>query len=176
MVIAEMEYRNQDEKYRATIFLNRKNLIMNLNKVQDKIIDEFEAIIDGMKSKFNYFRHLAHLGRKEPAAYPITKTNDNLVKATKSKIWLEAKYVDGKIYYAGDSDNKIVKGIVNMFVNVFSGHTAREIINANVYFANEIKLYSQLSAERIKDLSAVLQQIRVSAVNLKIANKEVEFA
>lgn len=149
---------------------------MNLNKVQDKIIEEFESIIDGMKSKFNYFRHLAHFGKKDTAAYAIKKTDENLVKATKSKIWLEAKYVDGKIYYAGDSDNQIVKGIVNLFVNVFSGRTAREIINANVYFVNEIKLYSQLSAERIKDLSAVLQQIRVSAVSLKIKNKELEFA
>ncbi|MFD2922100.1 SufE family protein [Terrimonas rubra] len=149
---------------------------MNLNKVQDKIIEEFESIIDGMKSKFNYFRHLAHFGKKDTAAYSIKKTDENLVKATKSKIWLEAKYVDGKIYYAGDSDNQIVKGIVHLFVNVFSGRTAREIINANVYFLNEIKLYSQLSAERIKELSAVLQQIRVSAVNLKIKNKELEFA
>ncbi len=149
---------------------------MNLNKVQDKIIEEFESIIDGMKSKFNYFRHLAHFGKKDTAAYAIKKTDENLVKATKSKIWLEAKYVEGKIYYAGDSDNQIVKGIVHLFVNVFSGRTAREIINANVYFVNEIKLYSQLSAERIKDLSAVLQQIRVSAVSLKIKNKELEFA
>ena len=149
---------------------------MNLNKVQDKIIDEFEAIVDGMKSKFNYFRHLAHFGKKDPAAYPLKKSEETRVKFTKSKIWLEAKYVDGKIYYAGDSDNQIVKGIVHLFVNVFSGRTAREIINANVYFVNEIKLYSQLSAERIRELSAVLQQIRVSAVSLKIKNKELEFA
>lgn len=137
---------------------------MNLNKVQDKIIEEFDLIIDSLKSEFSYFRYVASFGRTDSK---VKKTDATLVKSTKSKIWLEASYIDGKVYYASDSDNQIVKGIVSMFVNVFSGRTAREIINANLYFVNEIKLYSQLPAERLKEVSAVLQQIRTYAVKLK---------
>ncbi len=137
---------------------------MNLNKVQDMIIEEFDLIIDSLKNEFSYFRYIASLGKKDTG---VKKTEETLVKSTKSKIWLEARYVDGKIYYASDSDNRIVKGIVSMLVNVFSGRTAREIVNANIYFVNEIKLYSQLPAARLKEISAVLQQIRTYAVKLK---------
>ncbi len=140
---------------------------MNLNKVQDKIIEEFDLIIDSLQNEFSYFRYIATLGN---SATSIKKTEENLVKSTKSKIWLEARYEDGKIYYTSDSDSQIVKGIVSLFVNVFSGRTAREIVNANLYFANEIKLYSQLPVERLKEVSAVLQQIRTYAV--KLANRE----
>ncbi len=137
---------------------------MNLNKVQDAIIDEFDMIIDNLKNEFSYFRYIASFGKKDAA---VKKTEETLIKDTKSKIWLEARYVDGKIYYASDSDNRIVSGIVSMMLDVFSGRTAREIINANLYFVNEIKLYSQLPAARLKEVSAVLQQIRTYAVRLK---------
>lgn len=138
---------------------------MNLNKVQDKIIEEFDLMIDSLTNEFSYFRYIASLGNSNLEA--VKKTDETLVKSTRSKIWLEARYVDGKVYYASDSDNQIVKGIVSMLVNVFSGRTAREIINANLYFVNEIKLYSQLPAARLKEISAVLQQIRTYAVKLK---------
>ncbi|MBX3242671.1 MAG: SufE family protein [Chitinophagaceae bacterium] len=142
---------------------------MNLNKVQDMIIEEFDSIIDNFKNEFSYFRYVASFGKKDTA---VEKKEENLVKDTKSKIWLEATYVDGKIYYAGDSDSQVIKGIVSLFVNVFSGRTAREIVEANLYFVNEIKLYNQLSAARLKEIGAVLQKIKTAAVNLKLKHMD----
>lgn len=141
---------------------------MNLNKVQDKIIEEFESMVDEVKNKFYYFRYIAGFSKKSVTGLAVERSDENLVKKAKSKIWLEAKYVDGKIYYAGDSDNNVVKGIVTLFVNIFSGRTAKEIVNANIYFLNEIKLLSRLSASRLQEMLAVLQQMKTSAVNLKL--------
>ncbi|ULT42761.1 hypothetical protein KRR40_04125 [Niabella defluvii] len=43
---------------------------MDLNKVQDTIIEEFESMIDQVKSKFRYLRHFAEMGTK-PAIHVI---------------------------------------------------------------------------------------------------------
>lgn len=140
---------------------------MDLNKVQDAIIEEFELMIDQVKSKFKYLRHFAEMGTK-PALYVIERTNEKLIRLTKSRIWLDAEYLDGKVYYYGDSDSKIIRGILALYIRVFSGRTPQEIINSDVYFANEISLHSNLSAERRSDVSSVLQRIRAVAAGYKL--------
>ncbi|MCH5720933.1 SufE family protein [Niabella hibiscisoli] len=82
---------------------------MDLNKVQDTIIEEFELMVDQVKSKFKYLRHFAEMGAK-PALNVIERTNEKLIRLTKSRIWLDAEYLDGKVYYYGDSDSKIIRG------------------------------------------------------------------
>jgi cysteine desulfuration protein SufE len=140
---------------------------MDLNKVQDTIIEEFESMIDHVKSKFRYLRHFAEMGTK-PAIHVIERTNEKLIRLTKSRIWLDAEYLDGKVYYYGDSDSKIIKGILALYIRVFSGRTPHEIINSDVYFASEISLHSNLSAERRNDVSSVLQRIRAVAAGYKL--------
>lgn len=140
---------------------------MDLNKVQDTIIEEFESMIDQVKSKFRYLRHFANMGAK-PALFVIERTNEKLIRLTKSRIWLDAEYLDGKVYYYGDSDSKIIRGILALYIRVFSGRTPQEIINSDVYFADEISLHSYLSAERRNDVSSVLQRIRAVAAGYKL--------
>lgn len=145
---------------------------MDLNKVQDAIIEEFELMIDQVKSKFRYFRHFADMGAK-PAMYVLERTNEKLIRLTRSRIWLDAEYRDGKVYYYGDSDSKVINGILALYIRVFSGRTPHEIINSDVYFPNEISLHSNLSVERRNDVSSVLQRIRAFAAGYKLKSLSV---
>ncbi len=140
---------------------------MHLNKVQDKIIDEFETIIDQFKSKFRYLRHFAHLGSLLPDMNTIERTNEKLIRLTKSRIWLDAEYRDGKVYYSGDSDSGIMRGILLLYLRVFSGRTPREIVGSDVYFTNEIDLHKHLSADRRGEICSVLQRIRSIAAGFQ---------
>ena len=144
---------------------------MDLNKAQDVIIDEFEILVDTVKNKFRYLRHLAELGAK-PTISAIERTNEKLIRLTKSRIWLDAEYKDGKVFYYGDSDSKIIRAIVQLYVRVFSGRTPGEIINSNIYFTDEISLHNNLSPERRSELSALLQKIRAFAVGYKLKSLE----
>ncbi|MGN6212862.1 SufE family protein [Parafilimonas sp.] len=143
---------------------------MHLNKVQDKIIEEFESIIDQVKGKFRYFRHFANLGRSLPNTTTVERTEDKMIKLTRSKIWLDAAYKDGKVYYAGDSDSSIIKGILMLYIKVFSGRTPKEIIDSDVYFTHEINLHNYLPLNRRNELSSVLQRMRAFATRFKISN------
>lgn len=143
---------------------------MHLNKVQDKIIEEFESIIDQVKSRFRYFRHFANLGTSLPETTAVERTDDKMIRLTKSKVWLDAAYKDGKVYYAGDSDSSIIKGILMLYIKVFSGRTPKEIIDSDVYFTHEINLHDYLPLNRRNELSSVLQRMRAFATRFKISN------
>lgn len=142
---------------------------MHLNKVQDKIIEEFESIIDQVKSRFRYFRHFANLGTSVPEA-TVERTDDKMIKLTRSKIWLDAAYKDGKVYYAGDSDSSVIRGILMLYIKVFSGRTPKEIIDSDVYFTHEINLHDYLPLNRRHEISTVLQRMRAFAAKFKILN------
>ncbi|MFT4155224.1 SufE family protein [Parafilimonas sp.] len=143
---------------------------MHLNKVQDKIVEEFDAIIGQVKSKFRYLRHFANLGTSFPAATTVERTDDKMIRLTRSRIWLDAAYKDGKVYYAGDSDSSIIKGILMLYIKVFSGRTPKEIIDSDVYFTHEISLHDYLPQHRQNEISSVLQRMRAFAARFKISN------
>lgn len=76
------------------------------------------------------------------------------------KVWFTARVEDGKIIYQGDSDAILVKGIVALLIHVLSGHTAKEIVDADLYFINRISLREPLSPTRSNGLVAMLKQMR----------------
>lgn len=65
------------------------------------------------------------------------KTENNLIEGCQSRVWLQADYKDGKVFFQGESDAVIVKGLVSLLINVLSGHTPDEILNSELYFIDE---------------------------------------
>ena len=66
--------------------------------------------------------------------------------------------------YQGDSDAILVKGIVALLIHVLSGHTAKEIVDADLYFIDRISLREHLSPTRSNGLVAMLKQMREYAL------------
>lgn len=139
---------------------------MDINKIQDKIIQEFGYFADKVE-RFKYFRQIVHLGNQVPAIAMRDKNETTIVKGCKNKVWMKAYFKDGKVFYETDSENPITKGIASLLSNVFSGHTPKEIINSNLYFLNEINLYDKLNAAWTKEVQSILQRMKSLAINFK---------
>jgi cysteine desulfuration protein SufE len=77
---------------------------------------------------------------------------------------MHPQYKDGRIYFTADSDALITKGLVAMVVKVLSGHTPKEIAEADVYFVDRIGLRSHLSPTRSNGLLSMLKQMKIYAV------------
>jgi cysteine desulfuration protein SufE len=133
---------------------------MSIQEQQDRIIEDF-SLFDDWMDKYEY---IIQLGRELPLIEEKYKTRENLIKGCQSKVWLHADYRDGKLYFTGDSDAQITKGLVSMVIQVLSGHTPREIAEANIYFIQAIGLQSHLSPTRANGLLAMLKQMRLYAV------------
>ena len=73
--------------------------------------------------------------------------------------------VEGKvIHFKAESDALIVKGIVSLLIRVLSDHTPQEILDAELYFIDEIGLKEHLSPTRSNGLLAMVKQMRMYAL------------
>ena len=141
---------------------------MTISEIQDSVIDEFSAFDDWMDK----YALLIDLGNSLPVLEEKYKTESNLIEGRQSRVWLQADYVDGKIFFKGDSDAVIVKGIVSLLINVLSEHTPQEILDADLYFIEKIGLKEHLSPTRSNGLVAMVKQMHSYAVAFRAKEKE----
>ena len=134
--------------------------MMTINEIQDEIIDEFSGLDDWMDK----YQLLIDLGNEQELLDEKYKIESNLIDGCQSRVWLQADYVDGKINFTAESDALIVKGIVALLIRVLSGHTPQEILDADLYFIEQIGLKEHLSPTRSNGLLAMVKQMRVYAL------------
>ena len=113
---------------------------------------------------------LIDLGNALPTLDEKYKTPENLIEGCQSRVWLQADYREGSVYFEAESDAIIVKGIVSLLVRVLSGHTPDEILNADLYFIDRIGLNEHLSPTRSNGLVAMVKQMRMYALAFKVKN------
>ena len=133
---------------------------MTINERQDEIIDEFSGFDDWMDK----YQLLIDLGNEQAPLDEKYKTEQNLIDGCQSRVWLQADYVDGKIRFSAESDALIVKGIVTLLIRVLNDATPQEILDADLYFIDEIGLKEHLSPTRSNGLLAVVKQMRLYAL------------
>ena len=78
--------------------------------------------------------------------------------------------MDGKLNFTAESDALIVKGIVALLIRVLSGHTPKEIMDADLYFIDRIGLKDHLSPTRSNGLLAMMKQMKMYAVGYSMKN------
>lgn len=131
-----------------------------LDEKQNEIIEEFELFDDWM-DKYNY---LIELSKDLPEMDPKNKNDKNLIEGCQSKVWLNAEMKDGKLVFEADSDAIITKGIIALLVDVLSGRTPQEIVDADLYFIDRIGLKENLSPTRSNGLVAMMNKIKAYAL------------
>ena len=133
---------------------------MTINERQDEIIDEFTGLDDWM----DRYQLLIDIGNDQDPLPEQYKTDQNLIDGCQSRVWLQADYHDGRIFFAAESDALIVKGIVSLLIRVLSNATPQEIIDADLYFIDQIGLKDHLSPTRSNGLLAMVKQMRLYAL------------
>ena len=131
-----------------------------INEIQDEVIEEF-AVFDDWMDKYQM---LIDLGNELDALDNKYKTEQNLIDGCQSRVWLQCDYEDGVLVFKADSDALIVKGIIALLLRVVSGHTPKEIIDADLYFIEKIGLREHLSPTRSNGLLAMVKQVKAYAL------------
>ncbi len=136
-----------------------KNTEKTLKEVQEEIVDDF-SMYEEWLDKYEY---LIELG-KDLSPYPEQdKTDDRLVRGCQSRVWLDWKVEDGRLFFSADSDAIITKGIISLLIRVYSGRTPEEIIADDFSFLNRIGLKENLSPTRSNGLLSMIRTIRKAA-------------
>ena len=139
---------------------------MTINEIQDEIIEEFSGFDDWMDK----YQLLIDLGNEQEPLDEKYKTEQNLIDGCQSRVWLQADLVDGKIHFSAESDALIVKGIVALLIRVLSDQTPKDILDADLYFIEQIGLKEHLSPTRSNGLLAMVKQIKMYALAFNTNN------
>ena len=128
--------------------------------VQNEIVEEFSMFEDWL-DKYDY---LISLSDSLPVIDAAHKTEQYIIEGCQSRVWVDARLEDGKVYYSADSDAIIVKGILALLIRAFQGRTPQEIVDLNLYFIEAIGLQENLSPTRGNGVLATIKQMRLFAL------------
>lgn len=140
---------------------------METDKIQDMIVGKFEKLSDKW-SMFRYFRRLTEVGGDVVIQEAAGMDDSYLVPVRKRPIWLKAWLHNDRVFFKAYSSSPIYNALLGIMLQVFSGRRPIEIINANLYVFNEIKLYDRLNEEWLDDILIVLQRMKSLTAGLKV--------
>jgi cysteine desulfuration protein SufE len=133
----------------------------------DELIENFE-LFDEWEDRYRY---LIDLGREMPPLDDAYKVDAFKVEGCMSQVWLVPSPAEsGVLRFRADSDSAIVKGLVAVLLILYSGRTAREILDTDIegVFAR-IGLDQQISPNRRNGFYAMVETIRGTARRMAAA-------
>jgi len=135
----------------------------SIHDIQEEIIEEFELFDDWLER----YQLIIDYGKQLKPMPEADKNDQNLIDGCQSTVWFTCRVEEGKLFFTGDSDAILVKGIVALLLQVLSGQTPQDIIEADLYFIDRIGLREHLSPTRSNGIAAMLKQIKLYALAYK---------
>lgn len=135
---------------------------MNETSIQDaqqEIVEEF-AFFDDWTGRYQY---LIDLGRKLPPLAESDMTDANKVDGCQSQVWIVVSGDAKQLDLSATSDSAIVSGLVALLLRVYSGRSAREILDTDPGFINAIGLGKHLSPTRSNGLASMVKTVKAHA-------------
>ena len=130
--------------------------------IQDEIIDDFSFFPEWL----DRYQYLIDLGKKLTPLAEGEKTDDRLLSGCQSQVWLYLEGDADRITIRANSDAAIVSGLIALLTRVYSGCTAKQVLETKPYFIESIGLSSHLSPTRANGLHAMLNAINNYAAGL----------
>lgn len=138
-----------------------------------------QSRIQNLKNNLNQYENwedkykkIIEMGKALPIFPSEYQTEKYLVKGCQSQVWLVAELgADKTLKLKGDSDALIVKGLVAVVLQVYSGATLLEVIQTGPEFIKELGFESNLSPSRANGLMSMIKQIRLYAQAFHMLNQ-----
>jgi cysteine desulfuration protein SufE len=129
----------------------------------------FKKVTESIKNATAWqqkYREIMLLGKTLPALADVLKTDDALVPGCESKVWMFVEFdlTENTLVVIGDSDTRIVKGLLAIILALYNGLTPEQVVNKNAYEEFEkLGLISHLSASRGNGIKAMVDKIQTMA-------------
>lgn len=119
------------------------------------------ALLPDWEERFSY---LIDLGKRLPPLAEAERNEATKVRGCASQVWIVSERRDGRLYFRGESDAFLVKGLIAVLLQVYSGRTPAEILSVDPKaLAARLGLAEALTAQRSNGLHSMIQRIRVEA-------------
>lgn len=108
------------------------------------------------------YRQLILLSRQLPVLPDELKQDQIELKGCENKVWLSYQQLeDGALHFYGDSEGRIVKGLLAVLLTFIEGQTPEQILADDpVHFYQRLGIYQELSASRGSGLQALIDRAK----------------
>jgi cysteine desulfuration protein SufE len=131
-------------------------------EINDKI-NKYKSILNMFSDNNERYKCLIDLARKAQPFPEEFRLENFKVRGCMSQVWLVPKLEEGKVKYFSDSDAMIVKGTVTLVSDIYSGHTAEEILSNDKNLMEELDLGNILSMNRRNGAYNMLNMVKEHA-------------
>jgi cysteine desulfuration protein SufE len=140
---------------------------MQLSERQQEIIDEFQFF----ESWMDKYQYLIDLGKDLEPMAETEKTENNLVRGCQSQVWMVLDGSPDEVTIRANSDAAIVSGLIALVVRLYSGASARDIVQTEPKFVDALGLSQHLSPTRANGLASMLTRLKAEAAALLSQSK-----
>lgn len=111
------------------------------------------------------YRQLILLGKKLPILPETFRQKATEIPGCENRVWLGyAVQPGGRLHFYGDSEGRIVRGLLAILLTSVEGKTAQALQQYDpLALFNELGLQAELSASRTQGLAALAQAVRQAA-------------
>lgn len=130
-----------------------------------------ERIVERFKRRSNpkqRYEQLLWYAKKLEAMPEEMKTTENKVPGCVSQVYITADLKDGRVWYRGDSDAQLVKGLVALLIEGLNGLTPEEILRVTPDFIEEMGLKISLTPSRANGFYNIFQTLKKKAVGFQL--------
>jgi len=132
-----------------------------------KELDEIVEIFDLLGDWDQRYQYLMELGEQLEPLVEKDRIEDNRVKGCMSQVWVAAHTKadnDDHVYFTGDCDTAIIKGVLALLIKLCSGKSVKEIQNLELdEVFDKLKLGEHLSPNRHVGVYAIVELMKVKA-------------
>jgi cysteine desulfuration protein SufE len=132
-----------------------------IKEVQDKLISEFQSLEGDREAMLSY---IIEIGEKMPAMDAVKKIEPNTLSGCVSTVWLTYKVEDKRLFFEGDSNASITKGLVAILLRILSGQLITDIIHANLFIVSKIGMLGLIGPQRSSGFGGMVSQIKAIAI------------
>jgi cysteine desulfuration protein SufE len=131
----------------------------------DEIKDNF-ALLEEWDDRYRY---VIELGRTLAPLPDEDRSSQNKVQGCASQVWLARRFERGKqgepvLSFTGDSDAHIVRGLIAILLALYSGQSARRILDIDALAVfDELGFREHLSPQRSNGLRSMVERVRRDA-------------
>ena len=129
---------------------------MTLAEKQSQLVAD-HAIIDDVQERL---AAVVDRARRLPPLPDHERTEANRIKGCVSQAWIVAETRDGRCHFRSDADSPLVRGLLALLCDFYSGAPPAEIAATEPALFEELGLARNLSPTRLNGLRSVRAKIR----------------
>jgi cysteine desulfuration protein SufE len=139
-----------------------------ISAIQEEIIGAFQTLEQDRERMLTY---IMDLGERLTPMNPLFKNEHNTIRGCISKVWLTYTRKEDLLFFEGDSNTAITRGLISLLLRVLSGQKIEDIIHANLYFVGKIGMTQLLGFQRSNGFANMVKEMKLIAIAQKAKQK-----